>query len=257
MATASNMFFWYELLTDDLEGALAFYTKVIGWQTQDFPSERGDRYVVLSAGGAGLGGAMQITDEMCTHGVKPHWGGYIHVDDVDAKAVAIAAAGGTVLRGPDDIPGVGRFAVLADPQGAAFMVLAPSSTEAMPTPSTPIGQVGWHELHSTDGAAGFDFYAGQFGWTRDLAVDMGPMGTYQLFAAGGPAVGGMMTMMPGTPVPHWLFYFNVDEIHAAATRIEAAGGKILMPAHEVPGGSWIVMATDPQGAAFAVVQQAQ
>jgi predicted enzyme related to lactoylglutathione lyase len=82
---------------------------------------------------------------------------------------------------------------------------------------------------------------------------MGPIGTYQLFATGGPAVGGMMTRMDKAIPPSWLYYFMVAEINAAVTRIQAAGGTVLNGPHQVPGGSWIVQALDPQGALFAVV----
>jgi predicted enzyme related to lactoylglutathione lyase len=97
------------------------------------------------------------------------------------------------------------------------------------------------------------FYSDLFGWTKADTVDMGPMGIYQLFAAGGDAIGGMMTKTPQSPAPFWLYYFNVDAIDAAVERITAAGGKVIQGPHEVPGGSWIVQALDPQGALFALV----
>ena len=82
---------------------------------------------------------------------------------------------------------------------------------------------------------------------------MGPMGTYQLFAAGGPPIGGMMTKFESVPAPFWLHYFTVDAIDAAAARVRAKGGEVLNGPHEVPGGSWIIQCRDPQGAMFALV----
>ncbi len=120
-------------------------------------------------------------------------------------------------------------------------------------PDTP-GTVGWHELHSNDWEKAFAFYSGLFGWTKREAVDMGPMGTYQTFATGdGPAVGGMMNRRPEIPGPFWLYYFNVPAIDAASARVTDGGGKLLGEPHQVPGGSWIVHCTDPQGAMFAMV----
>ena len=85
-------------------------------------------------------------------------------------------------------------------------------------------------------------------------MDMGPMGTYQLFKTGDAHdAGGIMTKMPDAPVPFWHFYFNVDDIDAAAARITKAGGKILNGPMEVPGPMWVITAFDPQGAIFAVV----
>jgi uncharacterized protein len=63
----------------------------------------------------------------------------------------------------------------------------------------------------------------------------------------------MALKQPDAPQPHWLYYINVASVDAALARTAAGGGKVLMGPHQVPGGSWIVMGQDPQGAAFAVV----
>ena len=104
-----------------------------------------------------------------------------------------------------------------------------------------------------DQEAAFAFYAGLFGWTKAEAIDMGAMGTYQLFATGGAPVGGMMTRSDSMPPPSWLYYFNVDSAERAATRVRDAGGQVANGPHQVPGGSWIAHCLDPQGAIFAVV----
>src|SRR5205085_9119861 len=99
----------------------------------------------------------------------------------------------------------------------------------------------------------FAFYSKLFGWTKADAIDMGPMGTYQLFSTGNGPVGGMMTKTPQTPAPFWLYYFNVSGIDAARERVKTAGGKVINGPMEVPGGSWILQGLDPQGAMFALV----
>ena len=161
--------------------------------------------------------------------------------------------GGHVHRGPEDIPAVGRFAVVSDPQGALiylFKGLGEAPT-ALP-PSTP-GTIGWRELHAADWEAAFGFYAMLFGWTKGDALDMGPMGTYQLFAIGGVMAGGMMTRMDPGHAPSWLYYFNVADIDGAIGRVKEHGGQIVHGPSQVPGGSWIAHGLDPQGAMFAVV----
>ena len=146
---------------------------------------------------------------------------------------------------------------MADPQGAVFILFKPSGGDATPAaPMTP-GHVGWHELYASDRVAAFDFYARQFGWTKGDAVDMGPMGTYQLFTAGAEPIGGMMNMCDGVPSPAWMFYFVVPEAKAAAARISSKGGQVLTGPHQVPGGGWIVQGMDPQGAMFALVAPAR
>ena len=252
MAATANSFVWYELMTSDLTAAETFYKGVVGWATQD--AGMPEPYTMVLAGSSAIGGLMTIPEEARKMGAPPCWVGYIGVPDVDAAAARVQAAGGALHRAPDDIPGVGRFAVVADPQGAGFMLFKGNMDEAPPAPPPgTAGTVGWHELHAGDGASAWDFYAGQFGWTKDSAMDMGPMGLYQLFCTGGEAVGGMMTKVPEMPVAAWLYYFNVDAIDAAAQRVTSAGGKVVNGPMEVPGGQWIINATDPQGAMFALV----
>jgi predicted enzyme related to lactoylglutathione lyase len=250
MPASPNTFVWYELMTTDTDAAEAFYGAVIGWTPQAF-SLPGMRYTVMNAGETMVAGVMSLPPEAA--GLPPGWVGYIGIDDVDAATERLRQAGGSVHRAPADIPDVGRFSVVADPQGAMFMLFKPSGEGGPPAPPMTPGHVGWRELYAADGASAFDFYAGQFGWTKAEAMDMGPMGIYQLFAAGGDPIGGMMNKPEGVPAPAWLYYFNVAAIDAAAGRVTEHGGQILMGPHQVPGGSWIIQCIDPQGAPFALV----
>jgi predicted enzyme related to lactoylglutathione lyase len=252
MSSKSSSFIWYELMTGDVGAAARFYGEVVGWSMSPAGSPGLD-YRQWSIGGATVGGAMAIPQDAAANGMRPMWLGYLNVADVDASVAKIVAAGGASHMPPWNIPGVGRIAMVADPQGAAFYVMAPIGEG--PSPSFAAGRpghAGWNELHTSDWRAALDFYAQHFGWTKSDAVDMGPMGTYQLFGAGGDAIGGMMNS-PASPRPMWLYYFNVDEIHAAKARVESAGGVVLSGPHEVPGGDWVVRAQDPQGALFALV----
>jgi predicted enzyme related to lactoylglutathione lyase len=203
---------------------------------------------------------MKLNSEMTAGGARPGWFGYVGVDDVDATVARIEAAGGQVQMPPTDIPEAGRIAMVADPQGAPFYVMRPTpppGADDMDScvfhPEKP-GHVAWNELHATDGSGAFDFYAGQLGWEKSDAMDMGPMGTYQMFKVGGTdqAIGGMMTS-PNFPRPMWLYYFNVPDIDDALARINGNGGSVMYGPGEIPGGHFIIQGTDPQGALFAVV----
>ncbi|HEY0013139.1 MAG TPA: VOC family protein [Allosphingosinicella sp.] len=255
----TGRFIWYELMTSDQDAAIAFYKEVVGWSAEDMTiPEMGDyRYTILNApGGTGVGGLALIPDECATF-MKPGWFGYVHVADADAAAAAIEAAGGRVLMAPDDIPTVGRFAMVADPTGAPFYLLAPLPREDAPPPLPRMspGNCGWHELHAGDGEAAFAFYAEQFGWAELSRLDMGPMGVYRIWGVAGSEdwSGGMMTKMAQMPAPGWIFYFVVDSVDAAAVRIVEAGGTVTDGPMNVPDGSRIVRGVDPQGAAFALV----
>ena len=248
-------FVWYELMTTDAKAAEKFYTAVVGWSAKD-AGMPGMSYTLLSAGEAQVAGMMTMPSEACTPGWKPGWVGHIGVSDVDDYTKRVKQGGGRVDREPTDIPGIGRFSVVADPQGASYMMFKGAGEMPKPPAMMTPGTVGWHELHAADWDKAFDFYSGLYGWKKRDAMDMGPMGTYQIFAAStsGPneAIGGMMTDTQG-PTPYWAYYFSVPSITAAVARVTDKGGKVLHGPVEVPGGMWIINGQDPQGAMFALV----
>lgn len=251
MSASHGRFVWYELMTTDTAGAAAFYSHVVGWTARD-SGMPGLSYTLFYAGEAMRAGMMAIPEESA--GMPPAWIGSIHVDDVDATAARLVAAGGTVHRPAWDIPGVGRLAVVADPQGAVFYLFR-GSDEPTPAPEGMPGvrEICWHELMTSDPEAGFAFYADLFGWTKGEAYDMGEGGTYQLFAAQGRDVGGIEALPPGVPQPCWLYYIAVEDIDAAVARVAEAGGTLLLEPMAVPGEMWIVQGRDPQGGVFALL----
>ena len=254
MPQMQGKFVWYDLMTTDMKAAEAFYHTVVGWDAAD--SGLTDRsYSILSMGRTMVAGLMPVPEEAAAKGMGPMWLGYLGVSNVDEFAVKVKDAGGSIMRPPEDIPTVGRFAVAGDPQGAAFLLFQPIGDQQMPPfDSNELGRIGWNELHAGEWQAAWTFYAGLFGWEKETAVDMGPMGTYQTFGTGATG-GGMMTKMPEIEWPFWLYYFNVDSVSAAVDRITEAGGKVVRGPHEVPGGAWIAQAVDPQGAFFAVTSR--
>ena len=254
MTISSGKFIWYDQMSNDLPGSEKFYSEVVGWSLA--PNTMNDQaYTLLAVGKTMVGGLMPIQADAAKSGARPTWMGYISVDNVDAYARKLTAAGGTIFRDPTDIPNVGRFAVVGDPHGAGFVLFQPNGEPppgGPPAPGTP-GTIGWHELQAGDLNSAFAFYSGLFGWTKSDAIDMGPMGAYQIFNIDEVQAGGMMTKTPQTPQPFWLYYINVEAIDAAAARATKAGGKICNGPLEVPSGQWIVQCLDPQGAMFAMV----
>jgi len=247
-------FIWHELMTPDPAAAKAFYGALLGWEPTDMAME-GFTYTTFAIPGfpSGVTGMMALGDEMKEQGIPPNWTGYIQVDDVDKTAAEFERDGGAIHRAPEDIPGIGRFAVVADPQGAIICIMAPQmpdgETASWPTPGST-GTVGWNELMAGDWEKVWDFYAARFGWEKDMAVDMDAMGIYQTFKLGDRGIGGMMTKRPEMPMAYWGFYFIVPGIDSAIEKVKSLGGEILMGPHEVPGGSWIAACQDPQGAYF-------
>src|SRR4029450_3554426 len=179
---------------------------------------------------------------------------YIGAPNLEEAVSKITRLGGKAHTEVIEIPSVGRFQMMMDPQGAAFYGMQPASSEERPEGTPEVGEGSWHELMTTDWQAAMKFYEQAFGWQPSEAMDMGEMGKYQMFNRPHGMIGGMMNKpkeMANVPPP-WRVYFGVPENNAATDRIKASGGKILNGPMEVPGGDWIVNAMDPQGAAFAL-----
>jgi uncharacterized protein len=259
MSAVQPHFSWYELMTTDTEAAGKFYSSVIGWTTKQMGAPEMP-YTIFGIGDSGVAGMLTVPAEAAAMGTPPSWIGYIVVDDADAYVAKITAAGGKLCKEPTDVPGMLRFAVVTDPQGAAFVVFHsfPGMTPPANPPKPPdLGTISWHELYAGDLEPAWEFYSSLFGWTIVSDMDMGSMGKYRLFSDGDATktmgAGGMMTKPPQVPAPYWGFYFQVDSANAALERIKAGGGSILNGPMQVPGGGWIVQAQDPQGAFFNVV----
>jgi len=239
-------FVWHELLTTDTAAAAAFYTKVVPWRTA--PSSM-PGYTIWMAGPTQIGGLMALPAEPSAS--PPHWLIYIGTPNVDATCSQAQGLGARVVKVPADIPNVGRFAVLTDPQGATFALFTPGAGPP-PGAQPTFGGFSWHELATTDVTAALRFYGQLFGWRKGPGHDMGAMGVYQIFEHGGQAVGGMCRPGSVQSAPSWLSYVHVADCGRAVNVAKGAGGRLLHGPMEVPGGSWIALMNDPQGGAFAV-----
>jgi predicted enzyme related to lactoylglutathione lyase len=255
MANASKgLFVWYEHLTKDPKAAMSFYGSVVGWKTQPF-AEGGDGGYNMWVGSQGpLGGVMELPEQAAKMGAPPHWIGNVMVDDVDKTAELAKKLGGKVHKEPEDIPTVGRYAVIADPQGAAISIFKPIGDMTLHDAGKE-GEFCWNELLTSDMAAAFTFYSELFGWKSIQDMDMGAMGTYRIYGVGDKPLGGMMTMPKGmTMPPSWLYYTETSDLDAAIKRASDKGAKVMNGPMEVPGGGRIAQLMDPQGAAFALHQ---
>jgi uncharacterized protein len=250
MRNSEGEHIWYELLTTDPHAAAGFYTGLVKWEVRD-SGQPGMDYRVFSASDADIGGLMKLP---AGASMPPIWLGYVGVADVDGKVAEIEKLGGTVHMPPHDIPNVGRFAMVADPQGVVFYVMRGDSD----TPSTAFkpkaeGHCVWNELVTSDQNAALEFYGKLFGWTKGDAMPMGELGDYRFIERNGEMIGAVMNSPPDSPPPLWNYYFRVSGIDAAAERIRARGGTVTFGPMEVPGGDWAVNAIDPQGASFGLV----
>ena len=256
MSNQHGSFIWYELLTSDVKAAKAFYDAVIGWNIQAEAPPGGMDYRMIEAADGAAGGVMQLSESMLAGGAKPGWLCYLGVDDVDASAAAVAEAGGAIHMAPFDIPGAGRAALVADPQGIPFYVMRGSSPERSTAyQRRGLQHVSWNELLSPDADGALDFYGRLFAIARVGGMPMGEMGEYSFIANGdsaGEAVGAVMRT-PAGGHSGWSFYFRVPELTDAAAKVASLGGKVLQGPMEVPGGEWVLNAEDPEGVSFGLV----
>lgn len=261
-STAAGGFIWYELMTPDPLAARAFYGAVVGWDidAQNAMPEGGIDYRMIRRGDGGhAGGVMTLTPEMTGGGAKPGWFGYVHVADVDATIDRFTAAGGGVIMGAQDMEGVGRMALLADPQGAPIYVMTPTPPADQPDAQSDVFDVmkpqhiRWNELTTSDAAGAVAFHTGTFGWKQEGAMPMGEMGDYLFITHGDVGIGAIMPLMPGDTGSAWTFYAGVDDIDRAAQAVRDGGGRLNGEIQEIPGGEFAVHCTDPQGAAFGLV----
>jgi len=252
-ADIRGRFVWHELMTTDTDAAGAFYSKVMPWKTQ--PSGM-PGYTLWVMGKTRAGGLMALPD---SGGSGPHWLTYIGTPSVDSSLEGVQRLGGKVLKAASDIPNVGRYALVSDPQGAAFALFtpAPGSADGAGTGGAAPGAYSWHELTTTDVDAAVSFYTELFGWEKGPGHEMGgEVGVYQLITQGGQQIGGIYKAPNASMPPNWLTYVNVADIDKAANAVKGGGGRIMNGPHQVPGGSWIVQAMDPQGSLFAVIEVA-
>jgi uncharacterized protein len=248
MANPHGSFIWYERISRDVGAALAFYGKVVGWESH-VSKDAGFPYHHLRAPDRkDIGGMIEMAD-----GPPPGWLGYIGVDDVDRTVDEVKAAGGAVHVPPTDIPNVGRFALLSDPQGVPFYVMRGDHEEASEAFSQDVAHCAWNELSTGDPDAALDFYSRHFGWEKGDAMPMGEMGDYQFIDHGGRMIGAVMRNPPGGPPPMWRFYFGVPDIDAAAANVTGGGGTIHHGPEQIPGGDYIIIGGDPEGAIFGLV----
>jgi uncharacterized protein len=262
MANPVGSFIWYELMTNDPAGAKAFYDDVVGWSIADGPDSdaSGIEYRHIKRGDGGFtGGVLKLSPEMVQNGAHPCWMGYLYVTDVDAEAAKIEGEGGRILMPASDVPGAGRIAMAADPQGVPIYIMTPKPPEGQEDKGSDaydrnaVHHVSWNELLTPDPEGAKAFYSRHFGFEFNESMPMGEMGNYDFIDHGGEMIGAIMRKPNEMPMGAWNYYIHVADIDAATDKVKAGGGQVMQGPMEVPGGDWIINGIDPQGAMFSLV----
>lgn len=242
---------WIDLGSPDVEATAAFYSDVLGWTLHPLGPEAGG-YGFFQQHGNTVAAVGPLGE-----GQTSAWTIYFNVPDADATTKAVEQAGGTIRLEPMDVFTNGRMAQFTDPGGAEFAVWQPGETKGVDELNTP-GSVSWVELHSAEPKAAQEFYGSTLGWT---AAEM-PMsdGQYTLFSPEGGGenseIAGVAQLQEGHS-PHWLPYFETEDVDAAVARATEAGGSVVMPATDYPEVGRMAWLTDPFGARFALMRAAQ
>ena len=239
---------WVELVTPDVEAAIAFYGPLLGWSITRGGTAEGT-YATATVGDLDVAGMLE---HVPTQGVPPTWTVFLHVEDVDETAEVVRAAGGAVLRPVADLPAA-RVGVVTDPTGGTFGIgggRGPAGTYL----DQGAGTVSWIELLTRDPRTAEPFYATVFGWRADTD----PQGevAYTVFSLDDEPVAGMMMMPDEVPaeVPaYWFVYFAVYDLEAAVARTLELGGGVIAPPMGAGEGRFVVL-EDAQGAVFGLLE---
>jgi uncharacterized protein len=243
MAHLPGKFVWFELNTKDIDRAARFYGELFGWKLTD-ASMNGHTYHMISNGEAPIGGFTALENG------HPHWISYLSVDDVDSAVKRAEKNGGQVLKEAMDYPTVGRFALLADPQGGRFFAFKNEKEDA-PDRETKAGDWFWNELWTSDREKASTFYQESFGVkARDSEV---PNMQYTVLEAGGiPRAGVMTSPVPGIPV-NWLPYVRVEKVDELVKRAKKLGAEVMSEPQDIPSVGRFAILKDQDGAAIAVI----
>jgi len=238
---------WHDLMTTDVEAAKRFYGELLGWDFNVWKPGEFD-YPMIHEGEADHGGIAPLPPE---RGGQSHWIAYVRPDDVDEAVRRAEEQGATILAQPDDIPEIGRYAVLADPQGAIISPFAP----AYDSPA-PQGTFLWEELHTPDVKAAKSFYETVFGWSS-REMDMGEAGAYTILSrTDGEDVAGITRKSDDSPGPaSWLAYVATDDVDSKAAKAVELGATQYLEPVTVEGVGRFAILGDPTGAMFGLFQR--
>jgi uncharacterized protein len=250
----TGRFVWRDLMTTDPEKSEAFYSSLFGWTVNPMDMGEAGVYRMFRNGDKDFGGIGPIE---AAQGVPPHWISYIATPSVDETTAKAIQLGGSSPMPGMDIPGVGRFSVVVDPQGAAFSPFTDTSgTENPPDDQIPpVGGVSWNELMSKDAQASKSFYSQVFGYTSEVR-DMGT-GPYTILNRGDTMEAGVLQAPAEVPMPSaWVIYFVVANIDESLAKLEQLGGQNLSGIIEVPTIGRVAMVSDSLGAVFGLHEPA-
>jgi predicted enzyme related to lactoylglutathione lyase len=242
---------WVDLSSPDLDASARFYGELLGWEaaaSEGAPEETGGyrMFTLDGADVAGLGPSQP--------GQPPAWTTYVAVADASSARAKVEAAGGSTVMEPLEVMDAGTMAVFSDAEGAFFAVWQADRHRGAQIVNAPAALT-MNELRTRDLDGAARFYGEVFGWEIE-PLEQGGEVVYGSVRLGGRLVAGALPMGDNFPPqlpPHWIPYFGVESLEAAAAKATELGGQALTEPITVPQGRFLAL-VDPQGAAFMVLE---
>lgn len=238
---------WVDLSVEDVDGAADFYRRVLGWQLTETAPEYGGYRTARRDGRLAAGIGPRQGDD------PDHWVVYLAVADADRTAARAKELGGSVYVAPLDVVSQGRMAILSDPTGAVFGVWQANEHHGFQASAEP-GFFGWAEVNTADAERARSFYTELFGASSSGVEN--PTTTYYGLSKDGETFAGILQMTEewaGIP-PHWMVYFEVDDIDSAVGRAKECGGAVAVEPFDTPLGR-IAVVGDRGMAPFSLLQR--
>jgi uncharacterized protein len=244
-------FCWMELGTTDPAAAKAFYSRLFGWTSADFPMGADQIYTIFRLADGDVAAEYQLPPDMRQHGVPPHWALYVSVKSADESAAKAASLGGKIMAGPFDIPQMGRMAVLQDPTGVTFSIWEAKGHQGIAIAGED-NAFCWADLVTPDPAGVKGFYEALFGWS--IHPGQGPESTYLHIQNGPDFIGGIQPQRNPQAPPHWLVYYQTSDCDGCVEKAKEGGATIFVPPMSLPNVGRLAVLADPQGAVFALFE---
>jgi len=248
-------FCWPELATTDQKSAVSFYQSLLGWGLNDIPMGPDASYSMFTVRSGEVAAASTQQPDERTMGVPPHWNNYVSVKSADDTVKKAQELGGGVLAPAFDVMDVGRMAVLQDPTGAVFCIWEAKKHIGAKVINEP-GALCWTELTTSDTKAAEKFYTGLFGWTPKHSSPGAPMEYTEFSINGVPSIGMMAKPkeMPAHIPSYWMPYFQVSGVDASTAKAKDLGAHVMVGPQDIPNTGRFTIASDPQGAVFALFE---
>ncbi len=238
---AEHTFCHVEWAVTDLNRAKSFYGGMFNWKFESF----GDDYMMIQTPSDEIGGGLMKQDKIST-GSSPRV--FVLVEDVQPYLDKVSGLGGKMAFPKTDIPGVGWFGMITDPDGNTIGVF--QSSHGGDEPMHSFCHVEWSV---SDGARAAGFYNGLFDWKFEPFGD-----EYQMFRTpSGNVGGGIMEEKSFQPAQSPCVYVEVNSIEPYLEKVKTLGGEVGMPKTEIPGMGWFAILLDHDKNAVGIYEGAR